>query len=262
MTDVGYVHALVTEAARLSPAVDLTGAQVVLRDVAADLDAMVRSWRANKAPDAWPWQSAISGGHARIEYLQGIVFENYHYVSMAPWRQVPASLGSYDDPAVVLMRQFIFEEAAHGSLFADALRRWGRADWVTDRRPLPHTRLFCEHLRSVALEGPITYFASSAVLEVNPDVYQAVGDPYLRWAEIYQFDPQIVQPVSDHLSEDAEAGHAGNLTILSGSVRSIPTATAKRLYEAAWDTLAAQHAWQEAMYRHYHLAQGEPLARL
>ena len=61
----------------------------------------------------WPWRRVIADGEATIEYLQGILIENYQYVRAVAARQSP--LLSQAVPGVVfdLVREFIVEEAMH-----------------------------------------------------------------------------------------------------------------------------------------------------
>ena len=242
---------LITPSARHEPHIE-PAETISLEAIATDLLAMVQSWRLNKSVDAWPWNEMITSGHASQLYLQGIVHENYQYVLRAPWRQAAGFLGTFGHPLRATFQRFVVDESDHAQLFVEALRRWGCEDWVdAKRRPLPETQLFCEHLRSVAQEGPLVYMAASAVLEVNAEVYHRVGDPYERWADIYGYDPEITAPISRHLREDVEAGHGHALLDAAGLMGTVPLWLARRLYEAAWETFVAQHLWQRGMFEHY-----------
>ena len=173
------------------------------------LYARICGWRQSKKLTDWPWRRVIADGKATIEYLQGILIENYHYVRAAAARQSP--LLSQAEPGAVfdLVREFIVEEAMHEHYFLEALTRWGVDPGEVERSvPLTATAQFTALQYRLAHLSVLDYLAGSAVLEVNPAVYARVGDPYQQWEMAYGLDPQVLAPVREHIRDDVAGDHA------------------------------------------------------
>ena len=206
---------------------------------------------------------AVAGRHrpgeASIGYLQGILTENYHYVRAAAVRQSP--LLSHAGSAVQfdLVREFVTGEASHERYFLEALTRWGvLARDVRATVPLASTAGFIGLQYRLAHKSLLDYFAGSAVLEVDPEVYERVGDPYQLWESVYGIGPEILAPVRQHIRDDVLGGHASlfRQVALDAAPRALPLGISLSALASARAVLDATRLWQRDMYEHYQLGCG------
>ena len=152
-------------------------------------------------------------------------------------------------------------EASHEQYFVDALTRWGvPAPAIRDSVPLASTAGFIGLQYRLAHRSLLDYLAGSAVLEVDPRVYEVQGDPYQLWERVYGMAPEILAPVREHIRDDVLSGHA---SLFRGV--GLATAPAALPLEAAVSALASARAvfestrlWQRDMYEHYQLSGGPP----
>jgi hypothetical protein len=169
----------------------------------------VGAWRSRKSLTAWPWRGVIARGAATTEYLQGILTENYHYVRAAAIRQSPLLSHAASARQFDLIRGFVTGEASHERYFLETLTRWGiPASDVQSTVPLASTAGFISLQYRLAHKSLLDYLAGSAVLEVDPGVYQHQGDPYQPRASTYGIAPHILAPVREHIRDDVQAEHA------------------------------------------------------
>ncbi len=225
------------------------------------LYARITRWRSRKRPARWPWRDVISRGEASIGYLQGILTENYHYVRAAAVRQSPLLSHAASGAQFDLVREFVTGEASHERYFLEALTQWGvpAAD-VQAAVPLASTAGFIGLQYRLAHRSLLDYLASSAVLEVDPEVYARVGDPYQLWENAYGLAPEILAPVRQHIRDDVLGGHASlfRQVALDTAPEALPLGTALSALAAARAVFDATRWWQRDMYEHYQLGCGSP----
>lgn len=222
--------------------------------------AQAAIWRQSKADEEWPWRHIISSGAARIEYLRGIIWENYHYVRAATWRQATAVIGDMPSMAYEKIRDFIAVEANHDKLFKECLQSWGISQKVLERSvPLPGTRLFIDHQRSLGIAGPLHYCAGTVITEIHPEIYERLGGPYDAWQKIYGIDPGILEPINSHVRADVDAGHGSLFATILECYGTISIEMAEKLLISARYTFEAMRIWQREMFEHYHIQAKKPL---
>lgn len=225
------------------------------------LYARITCWRTRKSPARWPWRGVIARGEASTAYLQGILTENYHYVRAAAVRQSPLLSHAASARQFDLIRGFVAGEASHESYFMDALTRWG-ADPAALRAsvPLASTAGFIGPQYRLAHRALLDYLAGSAVLEVNPGVYETAGDPYQLWETVYGIAPGILPPVRQHIRDDVQEGHASLFreVALDTAPAALPLQTAVSALASARAVFDATRIWQRDMYEHYQLSGGHP----
>jgi hypothetical protein len=225
------------------------------------LYARITRWRTRKPSGRWPWRDAITGGKASTGYLQGILTENYHYVRAAAVRQSPLLSHAASAVQFDLMREFVTGEASHERYFLDALTRWGVP--ATDTKagvPLASTAGFIGLQYRLAHRSLLDYLAGSAVLEVDPEVYAKVGDPYQLWESVYGIAPDILAPVRQHIRDDVLGGHASlfRQVALDAAPKALPLGIALSTLASARSVFDATRLWQRDMYEHYQLGGGSP----
>lgn len=224
------------------------------------LYSRISSWRQNKNPENWPWRETITQGKASLNYLQGLVWENYHFVRAASIRQSPllsvATVSQFN-----LIRGFVTEEATHEDYFLETLTRWGvPAEEVRASVPLASTAAFIGLQYRLAHKSPLDYLAGSAVLEVDPDVYRDRGDPYQSWISLYGVDPHILEPIRQHIRDDVEGGHASLFRQIATTTApyTLPLETALSALVSARTVFGATRLWQRDMWAHYQRQGGKP----
>jgi hypothetical protein len=225
------------------------------------LYARIACWRTRKAKERWPWRDVIASGGASTGYLQGILIENYHYVRAAAVRQSPllshaASAAQWD-----LIRDFVTGEASHERYFVEALTRWGvPASVVRGSVPLASTAGFIGLQYRLAHRSLLDYLAGSAVLEVDPRVYEVQGDPYQVWERVYCIAPEILAPVREHIRDDVLSGHASLFrhVALDAAPVALPLETAVSVLASARAVFEGTRLWQRDMYEHYQVGGASP----
>jgi hypothetical protein len=225
------------------------------------LYARIGRWRTRKAANQWPWREVIAGGGASISYLQGLLIENYHYVRAAAVRQSPLLSRAASPVQFDLIRQFVTGEARHEWYFAESLTRWGVPESAFRAAvPLASTAGFIGLQYRLAHRSLLDYLAGSAVLEVDPDVYATIGDPYQSWETIYGVEPEILAPVRQHIRDDVLGGHASlfRQVALDEAPEALPLETALGALASARAVFDATRLWQRDMYEHYQLGGGSP----
>lgn len=225
------------------------------------LYARISGWRKSKQATDWPWRRVIDDGEARIEYLKGILVENYHYVRAAVTRQSPLLSQAMPGAVFDLVRKFIVEEATHEHYFLESLTRWDVDPGEVEHSvPLTATAQFIALQYRLAHLSVLDYLAGSAVLEVDPAVYDEVGDPYQRWETVYCLGPRILAPVREHIRDDVAGDHAQLFrAVVRASGQSIlPAETAIRLLRSARTVFEATRLWQRGMYEHYYIEGADP----
>jgi hypothetical protein len=228
------------------------------------LYARVARWRTSKSRARWPWREVIARGEASIRYLQGILIENYHYVRAAAVRQSPLLSHAASAVQFDLVREFVTGEADHERYFLAALTRWGvpAAD-VRAAVPLASTAGFIGLQYRLAHKSLLDYLAGSAVLEVDPEMYVQVGDPYQLWENAYGITPEILEPVRQHIRDDVLGGHSSlfRQVALDAAPQALPLGTALSALASARAVFDATRLWQRDMYEYYQLG-GWPPVRL
>lgn len=225
------------------------------------LYARIARWRTRKAPGRWPWRDVIASGGASIGYLQGILTENYHYVRAAAVRQSPLLSRAASPAQFDLIRDFVTGEASHERYFVDALTRWGvPAPDVLASVPLASTAEFIGLQYRLAHTSLLDYLAGSAVLEVDPRVYEVRGDPYQPWESIYGIEPDILAPVRQHIRDDVLAGHTSLFreVALDTAPVALPLGSAVSALASARAVFEGTRLWQRDMYEHYQVGGGQP----
>lgn len=225
------------------------------------LYARITRWRTRKSPARWPWRDVITRGEASTRYLQGILTENYHYVRAAAVRQSPLLSHAASATQFDLIREFVTGEASHERYFLESLTRWGIPETsIRAAVPLASTAGFIGLQYRLAHRSLLDYLAGSAVLEVDPDVYARVGDPYQLWENVYGIAPEILAPVRQHIHDDVLGGHASlfRQVALDAAPEALPLGTALSALASAWAVFEATRLWQRDMYEHYHLGGGSP----
>lgn len=225
------------------------------------LHTRITRWRTGKPPDQWPWREVISRGDASTGYLQGILTENYHYVRAAAVRQSPLLSHAVSATQFDLVREFVTGEADHERYFLESLTRWGvpAAD-VQAATPLSSTVGFIGLQYRLAHQSLLDYLAGSAVLEVDPEMYTRVGDPYQLWESVYGIAPEILEPVRQHIRDDVLGGHASlfRQVALDTAPHALPLGTALSVLASARAVFDATRLWQRDMYERYQLGGWAP----
>lgn len=173
--------------------------------------------------------------------------ENYHYVRAAGVRQGPLLGRAVEAEVFDLVREFVLSEGTHEHYFLSTLARWGiPAAQVKATIPLTGTAQFIALQHRLAHVSVLDYLAGSATLEVDPDVYSRVGDPYAPWEETYGIDPEILAPVREHIRADVDGGHSHlfRLAALATGQARLPLAVARSAFTAAWTVFEATRVWQ------------------
>lgn len=235
---------------------------VLTRQFCDYLYTRITRWRTGKSPTRWPWRQVIARGEASTRYLQGILTENYHYVRAAAVRQSPLLSHAVSAAQFDLVREFVTGEASHERYFLEALTRWGvPATDVQAAVPLASTAGFIGLQYRLAHQSLLDYFAGSAVLEVDPEVYERAGDPYQLWESVYGIGPEILAPVRQHIRDDVVGGHASlfRQVALDAAPQSLPLRTALSALASARAVFDATRLWQRDMYEHYQLGGGSPV---
>jgi hypothetical protein len=225
------------------------------------LYARITCWRTRKSPGRWPWRDVIARGEADIGYLQGVLTENYHYVRAAAVRQSPLLSHAASPAQFDLIREFVTGEASHERYFMETLTRWGvPAPSILAAVPLASTAGFIGLQYRLAHRSLLDYLAGSAVLEVDPEVYARVGDPYRLWEDVYGIAPEVLAPVRRHIRDDVLGGHASlfRQVALDAAPGELPIGTAVSALESARSVFDATRLWQRDMYEHYQVGDGQP----
>jgi hypothetical protein len=225
------------------------------------LYARIACWRSRKPPDRWPWREVIARGGASTGYLQGILVENYHYVRAAAVRQSPLLSHAASTAQFDLIRDFVTGEASHEQYFVKALNRWGvRAPAIRDSVPLASTAGFIGLQYRLAHRSLLDYLAGSAVLEVDPRVYEVQGDPYQVWERVYGIAPEILAPVREHIRDDVLSGHASlfRQVALDTAPVTLPLERAVSALGSARVVFEGTRLWQRDIYEHYQLNGASP----
>jgi hypothetical protein len=112
----------------------------------------------------------------------------------------------------------------------------------------------------LAHSGLLDYLAGSAVLEVDPKVYEKRGDPYQPWIAIYGVAPEVLDPVRQHIRDDVTGGHVSLFReiALDAASGTLPLETALSALASARTVFEATRAWQRDMYEYYQLRDGSP----
>lgn len=223
------------------------------------LYARIKGWRASKHPNHWPWRAIISGGHASTAYLQGIVIENYHYVRAAVVRHGPL-LSRAGPQAFEDVRKFVLDEAKHEDFFLDTLTRWNVNSGLVKRSiPLTSTQQFIALGHRLAQLSVLDYFAGSATLEIDPEIFGQIGDPYEAWEKLYAIDPSVLAPIRKHIRDDVLAGHSElfrTMATAEGVILSV--GVARSAFQSARTVFEATRLWQRDIFEHYHLLGAGP----
>jgi pyrroloquinoline quinone (PQQ) biosynthesis protein C len=239
----------------------VAGNAVHTRQYCDYLYARISGWRTHKRPDDWPWRAVIAHGQATVEYLQGILIENYHYVRAAAVRQSPLLSRAASSAVFDLIRDFVTGEAAHEQYFLATLTRWGLPERdVRQTVPLTATATFIALQYRLAHLSILDYLAGSAALEVDPQVYERQGDPYQDWAATYRVDPEIFAPIRQHIRDDVESDHAQlfRAAALASAPGTLPMEVAISTLLSARAVFEATRLWQREMYEYYQLRASTP----
>lgn len=151
-------------------------------------------------------------------------------------------------------------EASHERYFVEALTRWGvPASDVLASVPLASTAEFIGLQYRLAHTSLLDYLAGSAVLEVDPRVYEVRGDPYQPWESIYGIGPDILVPVRQHIRDDVLAGHASLFreVALDTAPVALPLGSAVSALASARAVFEGTRLWQREMYEHYQVGGGQ-----
>lgn len=127
--------------------------------------------------------------------------------------------------------------------------------------PLASTAAFIGLQYRLAHRALLDYLAGSAVLEVNPVVYESAGDPYQLWETVYGIDPDILAPVRQHIRDDVQEGHASLFReiALDTAPEALPLEAAVSALASARTVFDATRLWQRDMFEHYQLSGGHPV---
>jgi hypothetical protein len=104
----------------------------------------------------------------------------------------------------------------------------------------------------------LDYLAGSATLEVDPDLFSRVGDPYAPWEETYGIAPEVLAPIREHIRADVDSGHSRlfrEAALASGHVR-LPLAVARSSFASARTVFEATRVWQREMSEYYYIDSG------
>ena len=220
-------------------------------------------WRTGKPADLWPWRQVIADGGASISYLQGLLIENYHYVRAAAVRQSPLLSRAASAVQFDLVREFVTGEAHHEQYFEESLTRWDvPASRFRDGVPLASTSAFVGLQYRLSHRSLLDYLAGSAALEVDPEVFARIGDPYQVWEQVYGVSAEILAPIRQHIRDDVLGGHASLFRQVAADAypESVPMETAVSALVSARTVFNATRLWQRDMYEHYQLGGGTPVS--
>ena len=136
---------------------------------------------------------------------------------------------------------------------------------LTDRSSLTahqHQVRWTGPAKRLAHQSLLDYLAGSAVLEVDPEMYARVGDPYQLWESVYGIAPEILEPVRQHIRDDVLGDHASlfRQVALDAAPRALPLGAALSALASARAVFDATRLWQRDTYDHYQLG-GWPPAR-
>ncbi|MGH3431169.1 MAG: hypothetical protein ACRD3Q_13530 [Terriglobales bacterium] len=157
------------------------------------------------------------------------------------------------------MREFVVDEAAHERYFLSALTRWGvPARDIEESVPLTATAQFIALQYRLAHLSVLDYLAGSATLEVDPEVYAQVGDPYEQWERTYDINPAILAPVREHIRDDVAGDHAQLFRAAASAHSMLPVDVASSALLSARTVFEATRLWQREMFEHYYVRGGSP----
>jgi hypothetical protein len=157
------------------------------------------------------------------------------------------------------VREFVLSEGTHEHYFLSTLAQWGvPVAQVKATVPLTGTAQFIALQHRLAHVSVLDYLAGSATLEVDPDVFSRVGDPYAPWEKTYDLDPAILAPVREHIQADVDSEHSHlfRLAALATGYVRLPLAVARSAFTSARTVFEATRVWQREMFEHYYMGGG------
>lgn len=189
--------------------------QISGRELKAQLEETLEMWRQQIGYHRL--FEGLAKGRYRIEVLQGLFIETYHFVRMAT-DHVGTALGrAATDAARYALSEYLHDEYRHAPLLLQTCVNLGcDADHVRESHPIVATTSLVHMLSDIGRSDTLAYAAALGLFEAVPTDEAEGAESIAAIASSYRLPITAFAPALDHLRGDIACGHASLLdTVLA-----------------------------------------------